>query len=169
MRLKDLVILTFFCNEDQEAQLKVGEGAKLKYYGLKHPSLNSELSQWIKAHRIITKSKVVNSYNGKGFDFLQEEDLKGVMKFLPTGTLLDEVSFQRAVRSKQYCEDVYGIREPTRCKSYDKFETECQVVGLILMKNAFAGSTLTVENRYSNDRDIYWQKKIKLFPHTNLS
>ena len=61
---------------------------------------------------------------------MQEEDLKEVLKFLPKGTLLDEESFKRAVRYKQYVEDVYGSKEPVRNRGFEKFETESQVVGL---------------------------------------
>ena len=107
------------------------------------------------------------SCNGKGFDFMQgkflvmsiftkskffaEEDLKKVLKFLPKGTLLSHDSFTQAVRSKQYFESVFGTLEPNRKRKHNKYETEWQVAGMILMRNGYAHSQPLSENPYSTD------------------
>ena len=80
-----------------------------------------------------------------------EEDLKEVLKYLPKGTLLNEESFKRAVRYKQYFEDIYGCKEPNRNRGFDKYQTESQIVGLVLMKKGFADPKANVANPFSSD------------------
>jgi hypothetical protein len=76
----------------------------VRVYRAQHPTQDTELAKWVEEHRILTKSTVPSNCNGKGFDFMQEEDLKSVLKYLPKGTLLEVESFKRAVRYKQYFE-----------------------------------------------------------------
>ena len=45
--------------------------AKMKVYRQKHPGQNIDLQIWIDEHRILSKSKIPSSTNGKGFDFVQ--------------------------------------------------------------------------------------------------
>lgn len=45
--------------------------AKILPYASQHPAQNCTLQEWIDEHRILSKSRNLNSSNGKGFDFLQ--------------------------------------------------------------------------------------------------
>ena len=71
--------------------------ASINQYPKQHPMENPDIQPWIDAHRILSKSSEASSTNGKGFDFMQEEDLKKVLKYIPKGTLFDFDSFARAV------------------------------------------------------------------------
>ena len=123
----------------------------LKHYKVQHPKQNSDLQKWIEDHRILTKSSSPLCSNGKGADFMQEEDLKLVLGYLPKSTLLNSETFNRAVRLKQYFEDLNGCKAPERKRGYDKYEIESQVVGLVLMRNGFTNPQFTRESPYSND------------------
>ena len=138
--------LTHFISDDSDVCL-----AKIEKYRTQHPVQHIVLQAWIDEHRILTKSTNPDSCNSKGFDFLQEEDLKGVLKYLPRGTLFNFSSFQRAVRAKQDSEDTYGVNSPKRNRGFDKYETEIQIVGTILIKNGFTTSEAVGLGQYSTD------------------
>ena len=93
--------------------------------------------------------------------------MKGVMKYLPRGTLFNYSSFQRAVRAKQVSEDTYGVQSPRRNRGFDKYETEAQVVGTFLVKNGFTTSEPTDLGKYSTDlleiHQIYEENLFKYF------
>ena len=66
---------------------------------------------------------------GKGFDFAQEEDLKGVLKYLPKGTLFEYKSFKRAVNTKQHFEDnIKRDLSPQLNRPHDKYICEVPIV-----------------------------------------
>ena len=44
-----------------------------------------------------------------------------------------------------------SITQLVRCRSYDKYETESQVVGLVLMKKGFESSSKVIMNSYSSN------------------
>ena len=138
----------------------------LKQNNRQHPKKNSDLQQWIEDHRILTKSSSPLCSNGKGADFMQEEDLKLVLGYLPKSTLLNSETFTRAVRLKQYFEDLNGCKAPERKRGYDKYEIESQVVGLVLMRKGFTNPQFTGESPYSNDvleiPDIF-QRNLKTY------
>ena len=99
-------------------------------------------------------------------DDLLEEDLKLVLKNLPKSTLLNSETFQRAVRLKQYFEDMNGCKSPVRKRKYEKFETESQVVGLVLLRNGFINPHFSGVNPYSADLleiPELFQKNLKIY------
>ena len=169
--------LNLFKNGEHQS-LDVSSNPTLKTYRSQHPGQDSDLQNWIEEHRILTKSSSPQS-NGKGFDFMQEEDLKSVLRYLPKGSLLNCESFKRAVRCKQYFEDVYGCKSPRRNRGFDKYETESQVVGLVLKRNGFVDPESFKANPYSTDLleipeifkrnlDIYLKKRVQGFETTSL-
>ena len=125
--------------------------ASLLQYLEKHPQENSDLQTWINAHRILTKSSGAPCINGKGFDFLQEEDLKMVIKHLPRGALFDYDSFARAVRLKQNIEEFEGSKSPERGRPFEKYDTEVQLVGSIMIRNQFSTAEALENNPYHED------------------
>ena len=125
--------------------------ATVKQYRSQHPMQNPDLHQWIEDHRILSKFSRSKTTCGKGFDFLQEEDLKSVLKYLPKGTLFDFDSFGRAVRMKQNIEDHQGYKSPKRNRPYEKYETEVQACATVMMKNQFTASEFCGTNPYSED------------------
>ena len=142
--------------------------AALAQYSKKHPQENTELQTWINSHRILSKSSDPLSTNGKGPDFLQEEDLKKVLGYLPKGTLFDFNSFSRAVRMKQNVEEYQGCKSPERRRPYDRYEIEVQIAGTIMMKNQFTSETSGI-NPYSEDllriTEIYEKNLTTFFTH----
>ena len=60
-------------------------------------------------------------------------------------------SFTRAVRSKQYFENVFGSPCPSRKRKHEKYETECQVVGMVLTRKGFALKQSFDRSPYSQD------------------
>jgi hypothetical protein len=108
-----------------------------------------------------------------------EEDLKLVLKYLPKGTLLNSETFKRAVRSKQYFENMYGCKSPNRKRGFDKYETESQVVGLVLIRKGFTNPKFTNTSPYSTDLleipeifkrnlDTSFTKRVKGFETSSL-
>ena len=90
-------------------------------------------------------------FNVYEVDLISEEDLKKVLQFLPKGTLLTLDSFTRAVRSKQYFEEVFGTNIPDRKRKHEKYQTEVQVVGVVLIRMGFALATPLEKSPYSRD------------------
>jgi hypothetical protein len=125
--------------------------ASIKQYRIQHPKQNLQLHEWIEDHRILSKFSQTTTTCGKGFDFLQEEDLKGVLKHLPKGTMFDFDSFGRAARLKQNIEDHQGIKSPKRNRPYEKYEIEVQACAALLIKNQFTAVEFCGPNPYSED------------------
>ena len=48
-------------------------------------------------------------------------------------------------------EDLFGCMPPRRNRHYEKYETEIQIVGMVLIKNGFAHSRSSSSHIYSSD------------------
>ena len=121
----------------------------IKTYRSQHPTINPDLERWSNAHRILSKS--TNPSSGQGFDFLQEQDLKGVLKYIPKGTMFDINSFARAVRTKQHYEDNFEAEKTSNRRTHDKFTIESQIVGVVHIKNGFTSTAGSTSNPFSED------------------
>ena len=153
--------------------------ANLKQYRSQHPKQNTQLQGWIEDHRILSKFSQSKTTCGKGFDFLQEEDLKSVLKHLPKGTMFDFDSFGRAVRMKQNIENYQGCKSPQRNRPYEKYDTEVQACATVMMKNEFTAVELCGTNPYSEDllkiheifdsnQEKYFTKRVEGFETSSL-
>ena len=93
--------------------------------------------------------------------------MKSVMQHLPKGTLFNFSSFQRSVRAKQVSEDTYGVHSPMRKRGYDKYETEVQIAGTVLIKKGFTISEQTDLEHFSTElfkiHQIYEENLEKYF------
>ena len=155
---KDLKHFINVHSKNGEKSEQISSNPKIRSYLPKHPSKHPELESWEKEHRIVSKSSTSSS-SSKGFDFLQEEDLKGVMKHLPKGTLFDQNSFSRAVHIKQNYEFIIKQdMSPKRNRLHDKYISEAQFVGTKLLESKIAKSDFSEGNLYC--ADLFEIKKI---------